>query len=130
MQKKKNKLIRMSDIATEEVRWLWYPYIPYGKVTIIQGDPGEGKTSFVLAMIALLTNGEPLPEEETANPPINVIYQSAEDGLADTIKPRLEQSGADCSRVLMIDESDRELTLCDERLEQSVRENRRPSDCA
>ena len=120
MQKKKNRLIRMSDIATEQVQWLWYPYIPFGKVTIIQGDPGEGKTSFVLAMIALLTNGEPLSEEDAASPPINVIYQSAEDGLADTIKPRLEQSGADCSRVLVIDESDKELTLCDERLEQSV----------
>jgi len=112
----------MSDIKAEQVQWLWYPYIPYGKVTIIQGDPGEGKTSFVLAMIALLTNGESLPEEDTASSPINVIYQSAEDGLADTIKPRLEQSGADCSRVLVIDESDRELTLCDERLEQAVRE--------
>lgn len=122
MQKKKNRLIRMSDIKTEQVQWLWYPYIPYGKVTIVQGDPGEGKTSFVLAMIALLTNGEPLPEEEAASPPINVIYQSAEDGLADTIKPRLEQSGADCCRVLVIDESDRELTLCDERLEHAVKE--------
>ena len=122
MQKKKNRLIRMSDIPSEQVQWLWYPYIPFGKVTIIQGDPGEGKTSFVLAMIALLTNGEPLPEEDTASPPIDVIYQSAEDGLADTIKPRLEQSGADCSRVLVIDESDKELTLCDERLEQAVLE--------
>jgi len=122
MQKKKHRLIRMSDIPPEQVQWLWYPYIPYGKVTIIQGDPGEGKTSFVLAMIALLTNGEPLPEEEAASPPINVIYQSAEDGLADTIKPRLEQAGADCSRVLVIDEADKELTLCDERLEQAVQE--------
>ena len=122
MQKKKNRLIRMSDIETEQVQWLWYPYIPYGKVTIIQGDPGEGKTSFVLAMIALLTTGQPLPEADVADTPINVIYQSAEDGLADTIKPRLEASGADCSRVLVIDESDRELTLCDERLEQAVRE--------
>lgn len=60
MQKKKNKLIRMSDIETEQVQWLWYPFIPYGKITIIQGDPGEGKTSFVLAMIALLTTGKPL----------------------------------------------------------------------
>jgi hypothetical protein len=85
-------------------------YIPYGKVTIIQGDPGEGKTSFVLVMIALLTNGEPLPEEDAANTPINIIYQSAEDGLADSIKPRLERSGADCSRVLVIDESEQELT--------------------
>ncbi len=122
MQKKKTRLIRMSDIPTEQVQWLWYPYIPYGKVTIIQGDPGEGKTSFVLAIVALLTNGETLPEEDTANPPINVIYQSAEDGLADTIKPRLEQLGADCSRVLVIDEADKELTLCDERLEQAVQE--------
>ncbi len=122
MQKKKSKLIRMSDIETEQVRWLWYPFIPYGKVTIIQGDPGEGKTSFVLAMIALLTTGKPLPEEEAAAEPISVIYQSAEDGLADTIKPRLEMSGADCSRVLVIDESDKELTLCDERLEQAVQE--------
>lgn len=122
MQKKKSKLIRMSDIETEQVRWLWYPLIPYGKVTIIQGDPGEGKTSFVLAMIALLTTGKPLPEEKMAAEPIRVIYQSAEDGLADTIKPRLEASGADCSRVLVIDESDKELTLCDERLEQAVQE--------
>jgi len=120
MQKKKSKLIRMSDIETEQVHWLWYPFIPYGKVTIIQGDPGEGKTSFVLAMIALLTTGKPLPEETVATEPIRVIYQSAEDGLADTIKPRLEMSGADCSRVLVIDESDKELSLCDERLEQAV----------
>jgi len=122
MQKKKSKLIRMSDIETEQVRWLWYPFIPYGKVTIIQGDPGEGKTSFVLAMIALLTTGKPLPEETMAAEPICVIYQSAEDGLADTIKPRLEASGADCSRVMVIDESDKELTLCDERLERAVQE--------
>jgi KaiC/GvpD/RAD55 family RecA-like ATPase len=94
MQKKKSRLIRMSDIATEEVQWLWYPYIPYGKVTIIQGDPGEGKTSFVLAMIALLTSGEPLPEEEAAGPPINIIYQSAEDGWLTQSNPGWKQSGA------------------------------------
>ncbi|MDT3698097.1 MAG: AAA family ATPase [Thermincola sp.] len=122
MQKKKSKLIRMSDIEAELVKWLWYPFIPYGKITIIQGDPGEGKTSFVLAMIALLTTGKPLPEEKAAAEPIRIIYQSAEDGLADTIKPRLEASGADCSRVMVIDESDKELTLCDERLEQAVQE--------
>ena len=122
MQKKKSRLIRMSDIETEQVQWLWYPFIPYGKITIIQGDPGEGKTSFVLAMIALLTTGKRLPDEKAAAEPIRVIYQSAEDGLSDTIKPRLEMSGADCSRVLVIDESEKELTLCDERLEQAVQE--------
>lgn len=116
------KLIPMSEIETEEVRWLWYPYIPLGKVTIIQGDPGEGKTTFVLAVISALTKGEALPECDEALEPMNVIYQTAEDGLADTIKPRLVVAGADCTRVLVIDESKQELTLCDERLERGIRE--------
>ena len=114
------KLISMNEIQTEEVAWLWYPYLPRGKLTIIQGDPGEGKTTFVLAVIAALTTGASLPESSQELKPLNVIYQTAEDGLADTIKPRLDAAGADCSRVLVIDESQRELTLYDERLEQAV----------
>lgn len=114
------KLISMEDVQAEEVQWLWYPYIPLGKLTIVQGDPGEGKTTFVLAVVAALTRGEALPESEQAQSPMSVIYQTAEDGLADTIKPRLEASGADCAPVLVIDESKRELTLCDDRLEQAV----------
>ena len=52
------KLISMREINAEEVQWLWYPYIPLGKLTILQGDPGEGKTSFILAVLAALTRGE------------------------------------------------------------------------
>lgn len=107
------KLISMDEIKAEEVKWLWYPYLPRGKLTIVQGDPGEGKTTFVLAVIAALTRGETLPESEKTLEPLNVIYQTAEDGLADTIKPRLDAAGADCARVLVIDESQQELTLCD-----------------
>lgn len=118
--KNKLNLIRMSSVDVEEIQWIWYPYIPYGKVTIIQGDPGEGKTTFILALIALLTRGEPLPEEETATEPINIIYQTTEDGLGDTIKPRLLSAGADCDRILVIDENEVELTLSDERLEQAI----------
>ncbi len=118
----KLKLIQMSNVEVEEVKWVWYPYIPYGKVTIIQGDPGEGKTTFILSLISLLTNGQPLPEEETANEVINVIYQTAEDGLGDTIKPRLLSCGADCERVLVIDENETELTLSDKRLEEAINE--------
>lgn len=114
------KLISMEDVQAKKVQWLWYPYIPLGKLTIVQCDPGEGKTTFVLAVVAALTRGEALPESEQARAPMSVIYQTAEDGLADTIKPRLEASGADCTRVLVIDESKRELTLCDDRLEQAV----------
>ena len=51
------KLINMCDVEVESVSWLWYPFIPYGKVTIIQGDPGEGKTTLVLQIIARLTKG-------------------------------------------------------------------------
>ena len=120
--KQQLRLISMSDIQAEEVKWIWYPYIPRGKITIVQGDPGEGKTTFVLALVALLTTGRHLPESETTLPLMNVIYQTAEDGLADTIKPRLTAAGADCSRVLVIDESRKELTLRDERLEQAIRE--------
>lgn len=119
--KKELKLIQMSQVEVEKIQWVWYPYIPYGKITVVQGDPGEGKTTFVLALIALLTKGESLPEEETGAEPINVIYQTAEDGLADTIKPRLLSVGADCSRVLVIDENEVELTLSDERLEQAIK---------
>ena len=108
------RLINMEDVAVEQVEWLLYPFIPYGKVTIIQGDPGEGKTTMVLQIIAKLTKGEPvLPvmdgEEEPAKKAgesVNVIYQTAEDGLGDTIKPRLLSAGADCSKVLVIGNKD------------------------
>jgi len=116
------RLIQMSNVPTEEVRWLWYPYVPLGKLTIVQGDPGEGKTTLALAVIASLTRGEALPECAEAAPPMTVIYQTAEDGLADTIKPRLETMGADCSRVFVIDESRKELSMLDERLEIAIHE--------
>lgn len=105
-------------------------HLRHGKVTIIQGDPGEGKTTMVLQIIAKLTEGEPvLPEKdgeekptEQIGEPVNVIYRTAEDGLGDTIKPRLLSAGADCSKVLVIDDSDQPLTMLDERLEQAIRQ--------
>ncbi|MCQ4640696.1 AAA family ATPase [Blautia coccoides] len=123
------KLINMETVEVEQVEWLLYPFIPYGKVTIIQGDPGEGKTTMVLQIIAKLTKGEKvlpdspgdegkLPEHETEA--VNVIYQTAEDGLGDTIKPRLIEAGADCSRVLVIDDGEQPLTMMDNRLEKAI----------
>lgn len=93
---------------------------PLWQITLIQGDPGDGKTTFVLAVAALLTNGKPMPECENAAEPVTVIYQTAEDGLADTIRPRLDEVGADCSRVIVIDESEQALTLSDSRIEQAI----------
>lgn len=114
------KIICMEDVEMKEVKWLWYPYIPYGKLTIIQGDPGEGKTTLVLQLAALLSNGEKLPCDDKERSPVNIIYQTAEDGLADTIKPRLVAAGADCNKVLVIDESENGLSMTDERIEQAL----------
>lgn len=110
----------MDEVQAEKVDWLWYPYIPYGKITLVQGDPGDGKTTFILAVAALLTKGKQMPETDGIYTPATVIYQTAEDGLSDTIKPRLDEMGADCSRVIVIDESEQALTLSDERIEQAI----------
>lgn len=114
------KLIRMNEVEAQEIQWLWYPYIPFGKITVVQGDPGDGKTTAVLAIAAAMTTGAALPESKTATEPMNVIFQTAEDGLGDTVRPRLDQSGADCERVIVIDESEKELTLSDLRIEQAI----------
>lgn len=124
MVKKQNvelKLIHMEDVVSKEVEWLWYPYIPYGKITIIEGDPGEGKTTLVLKLAAALSRGLPLPcDDDKEYEPIHIIYQTAEDGIEDMIKPRLEKAGADCSMIRVIDETDKELSMTDDRLEQAI----------
>ena len=115
-------MIRMSDVEQTEVDWLWYPYIPFGKLTIIQGNPGEGKTFFAMQLAAACTNQKFLPEMEPFEP-FNMIFQTAEDGLGDTVKPRLIEAAADLDRVLVIDEAKRELTLSDERIEKAITQN-------
>ena len=121
MQAQELNLIKMSEIQSEEIEWLWYPFIPYGKLTIIQGDPGDGKTTLALNIAAKLSRGESLDEEMKISEPINIIYQTAEDGLADTVKPRLELADADCERILVIDESSEALSMADERLEEAIK---------
>jgi RecA-family ATPase len=110
----------MNEVEEKEVLWLWYPYVPFGKITVIQGDPGDGKTTAVLAIAAAVTMGIALPECTAASEPMSVIFQTAEDGLGDTVKPRLVQAGADCQRVIVIDESEKELTLSDTRIERAI----------
>ena len=123
-QKTELKMIRMSEVQSQEVKWLWYPFIPYGKLTIIQGDPGDGKTTLVLNIAAKLSKGEHLDNDMNVQESVNVIYQTAEDGLADTVKPRLELAGADCEKILVIDESDKSLSMADERLEEAIAKTR------
>ncbi len=114
------QLIKLSEIQSQEVSWLWFPFIPYGKLTIVQGDPGDGKTTFILNIAAKLSKGESLDGGMNFTEPLNVIYQSAEDGLADTVKHRLEQAVADCEKISVIDEKIKSLSMIDERLEEAV----------
>ena len=116
------KIIRMSDVELTPVEWLWKPYLPFGKLSVLQGNPGEGKTYFAMHLAAACTSGKLLPNMERMEP-FNVIYQTAEDGLGDTVKPRLIEAGADLDRVLVIDDSDVRLTLSDERIEKAIVEN-------
>ena len=121
-EKKAVPMIRMSEVQQTEEDWLWYPYIPFGKLTIIQGNPGEGKTFFAMQLAAACTNRKFLPQMEPFEP-FNMIFQTAEDGLGDTVKPRLLSAEANLERVLVIDDADNPLTLADERIENAIREN-------
>ena len=112
-------IIRLCDVQSTQTDWLWYPYIPRGKITLLTADPGLGKTFFALYLTACVSNGrpfwgtdEPYRQGETA------VYQTAEDGVSDTIKPRLEPMTPNFANILMIDETEEGLSLSDERIEK------------
>ena len=79
----------------------------------MQGDPGDGKSTFMLTIAALLTRGEPLPFTDTGKPhePISVIYQTTEDDADDTIVPRFIKANGDRERLLFISEKESPLTF-------------------
>ena len=97
------KIYSFDEIAEEEIGWLWKPYIPLGKITVIQGDPGNGKTTLGLAIAALISKRLQMPTGDAPPCTGNVIYQSGEDNPRDTIKPRLVAGGADCSKISFIE---------------------------
>ncbi|MEE0930182.1 MAG: AAA family ATPase [Acutalibacteraceae bacterium] len=97
------ELLNFNDVIPENIEWLYYPYIPSGKITILCGNPGCGKTTFALALSALLSKGAPLPLRTEPLEPINIIYQTGEDGIEDTIVPMLNKFNADNSRIASVD---------------------------
>ena len=121
-KKDKPLFVCLDSVEVQEVRFLWKPYIPLGKLTLLQGDPGSGKTFLAANIAAAVTTGKPLPYGDMQQIKGNIIYQTAEDGLGDTIKPRMIQAGADCSKVFIIDESGSSLTLMDDRIEQAIKQ--------
>ena len=112
---------RYSDVEAVPVQWLWYPYIAIGKITLLQGDPGDGKSTMMLHIISELSNGGKTPDGKAVGSPCRVLYQCSEDGAADTIRPRLDSCGANCDNVAFIDEAVHDgLTLDDERIRQVI----------
>lgn len=97
------EVICLANVKPQKVVWLWNPYIPKGKLTLVEGDPSVGKTWLMLMIAAIISNGWPLPGQtgilEGVNEPGNVLYMSGEDGLADTLRPRLDNLEADVSRI-------------------------------
>lgn len=99
---------KLADIEPEEITWLWHPYLPLGKLTLLEGDPGQGKTYLMLAVAAAVTKGYNLPDQRGRVAPPHghaghVLYLTAEDGLADTIRPRAEKADADLQRLSVVE---------------------------
>ncbi|MCH7491865.1 MAG: AAA family ATPase [Gemmatimonadetes bacterium] len=88
----------LADVEPERVTWLWKGRIPLGKITLLEGDPGTGKTTVALDMAARISTGRPMPGGGPRHAAA-VLFLTAEDGLADTIRPRLDAMGGDPSRV-------------------------------
>ena len=122
-QTPKLELIRASEIDPKSVEWLWYPFIPYGKVTLVQGDPGDGKSTFLLTIAAMLTKGDPLPftEPETPPEPMSVIYQTTEDDADDTIVPRFIRANGDREKLIFINEKEAPISFDDARIEEAIK---------
>lgn len=89
----------VAHIHAEKVRWLWPGRIPQAKLTTLDGDPGLGKSSIVLDIAARVSTASPLPDGTSSEWPRDIVLLSAEDGIGDTIRPRLEAAGADLNRV-------------------------------
>lgn len=115
-----NDISYYSTVKQRSIDWLWYPYIPYGKITLLQGDPGDGKSTFILHLIARITTKGKLPDGKPFPECQNVIYQCSEDNPSDTIKPRLIAAGADCDRVAFISEENESLSIDDQRVEEAI----------
>ena len=116
---------RYSDVKKTKVEWFWQPYVPYGKITLIQGDPSEGKSTLALKLAAIASTGGSLPDGSELAAPVNVIYQCLEDGIADTIIPRLERAGANVKHVFFIQEDGRPARMLDqETIEQVIGETK------
>lgn len=97
----KSPLKAMSDIEAIELKWLWYPYIPFGQTTLLYGPGGIGKSHITCQIAAAISTGEPLPGQTGRRPPAKVLILSAEDDAGAILRPRLERAGADLTKIFV-----------------------------
>lgn len=124
-KKDTSKYTQLSAVNSTNTEWLWYPYIPIGKITLMTADPGTGKTFFSLYLTATVSTGRPFYGQSPCQerPPRTAVYQTAEDGIADTIKPRLEPMQPNFENIFVIDESKDSITLSNyEEIEQAMKD--------
>lgn len=112
-QEKKLKIKSFSDVQYEPPEWLCKPYFPIGKLTLVQGDPGCGKTAFLCKMAALTSKGGQLLDKSVAQG--NVLILSVEDDES-TLRGRIEASGGDITKCFFIEEAF-DVTFCHEGLQ-------------
>lgn len=121
-------LVRLSDVQPESISWIWPGRLAAGKITLLVGDPGLGKSTIALDIIARVTTGRSWPDGAAPVLRADVLLLSQEDGLADTIRPKLDAQGADVTRVhhlavLRAGDRERAIQLADaEQIEQAIRE--------
>ena len=97
------KFVPASEVTARRVEWLWRGRLPLGHVTVLAGDPGEGKSIVTLDLAARLSRGDALPGEARGRPPAESLLVNCEDNLEDTLKARLQAMGADVRRVHFLD---------------------------
>ena len=114
------KLTKFSAVQDDPTNWLWFPYFPFGQLTIVQGCPGSGKSSMLLDIIARASKGKMMPDGSRLDKPISSVYQCLEAGKASVTKQMLINSDADLDAVSFIEGSD--LTVNDTRIQRAIRE--------
>ena len=100
---KEHKRIAWNTVQPKPITFLWENWLPFGKISLLVGDSGLGKTTIAVDLAARLTSGRPMPLSESEVITGNVLFQSLEDDLADTLLPRCISAGADLTRIESID---------------------------